>query len=253
MTNPLFSDNGDEQNTDPQDDSIDLAAELIGEGKRYKTAQDAAKALLEKDKFIERLKAENAEARASLRGEQRMDEFLEKLKAVTSGNASTQNTMSGETATNQNHNTNNNSPKALTAEEVQEMLDKREREKQEAANLALAAQKVREAFGANHTAILQQKAAELGMTPEYLTNLAKAQPKAFLKLVEADQPVAGRVPPPTTSLNTNALATQKRGGERDQKYYSALRKQIGDAEFFKPQIQNQLHKDAERLKEAFFN
>src|SRR5574343_1466748 len=249
MTNPLFSDNGDtfEDSTDQNDESIDLAAELIGEGKRYKTVQDAAKALTEKDKFIERLKAENAEARASLRGEQRMDEFLEKLKAATTGNASTQNTNSGEPATNQNQFNNIPTPKALTAEEVQEMLDKREREKQEAANLALAVQKVREAFGANHSAVLQQKAAELGMTPEYLTNLAKSQPKAFLKLVEADQAPEGRVPTPTTSLNTNALATQKRGGERDQKYYSELRKKIGDAEFFKPSVQNQLHKDAQRL------
>jgi hypothetical protein len=160
--------------------------------------------------------------------------------------------MSGEPATNQSHNP-NNTPKALTADEVQEILNKRDQEKAESANLAAAVQKVREAFGANYQSVMQQKAADLGMTPEYLTNLAKSQPKAFLKLVEADQTPQGRQSSPTSSVNTNALATQTRGGERDNAYYRALRKQVGDAEFFKPKIQNQLHKDAERLKEAFFN
>lgn len=253
MTNPLFSDNGNPIESDQIDTTTDFASELIGDGKRYKTTQDAAKALVEKDKFIERLKAEAAEARAALKGEAKMDEFLEKLKSInTTGNASTQNTMSGETVTNQNPNP-NNTPKALTAEEVQELLEKRDRDKAESANLANAVQKVREAFGANYQSVMQQKAADLGMTPEYLTNLAKSQPKAFLKLVEADQTPQGRQSSPTSSVNTNALATQTRGGERDNAYYRAMRKQVGDAEFFKPKIQNQLHKDAERLKEAFFN
>lgn len=250
MTDPLFSDQGNDD--DNVDNDVDLSTELIGEGKKYKDVSAAAKAIVEKDKFIERLKAEAAEARAALRGEQKMDEFFEKLKTIqnNSGTASTQVTTPGETATNQNNNV--NTTKALTAEEVQELLEKRDREKQEAANLSHAVQKVKEAFGANYSSVMQQKAAELGVSPEYLTSLAKTQPKAFLKLVEADRVDAGRSISPTSSLNTAAIGGKKTG-ERTNEYYRTLRKQIGDAEFFKPKVQNQLHADMMRLKQAFFN
>lgn len=256
MTNPLFSDH-ENNSTDPNiDNEKDYATELIGDGKKYKTVQDAAKGLVEKDMFIERLKAEAAEARAALKGEQKMDEFFEKLKNVqtaATGNESTQVTSTGETATNQQNSNNNNNPKALTAEEVQELLEKRDREKQEAANLSLAVQKVKEAYGANYTAVMRQKAEELGMSPDYLTGLAKTQPKAFLKLVEADNQNNQRTFSPTSSVNTTAMSGGKRTGERNNEYYRNLRKQVGDAEFFKPKIQNELHKDMLRLREAFFN
>lgn len=251
MTDPLFSDQGNAP--DPVDETKDYASELIGEGKKYKDMSSAARALIEKDMFIERLKAEAAEARAALSGEKKMDEFFEKLKSIqqTTGTASTQVTTPGETATNQ-QTTNNNNPKALTAEEVQELLEKRDREKQETANLTLAVAKVKEAYGANYTAVMRQKAEDLGMSPEYLTNLAKSQPKAFLKLVEADSVQSGRPVTPTSTVNTAAMAGKKTG-ERNNEYYRALRKQIGDAEFFKPKVQNQLHSDMLRLRDAFFN
>lgn len=252
MTNPLFADQADLDNTpDDQNEGVDPAAELIGEGKKYKDLTAAAKALLEKDRFIERLKAENAEARGALRGEAKMDEFLEKLRAAqNSGTASTSVTTQGEPSTNQNPN--NNETKALTVDEVQKLMDARERAAAEQRNLDASITKVREAFGANYKVVMTQKAEELGMTQEYLLNLAKTQPKAFAKLVEADVAPQGRASPPTSSVNTAALGN-KRSGEKNSAYYSALRKQIGDAEFFKPSIQNQLHKDAQRLGEAFFS
>lgn len=252
MTDPLFSDNGN-NNTSTTIEDKDYAAELIGDGKKYKDLSSAARALVEKDMFIERLKAEAAEARAALQGEKKMDEFFEKLKGIQSntGTASTQVTSTGEHATTQNSQPNNNNPKALTAEEVQELLEKRDREKQEAANLQLAVQKVKEAYGANYTAVMRQKAEELGMSPEYLTGLAKSQPKAFLKLVEADSVQNQKTFTPTSSVNTAAMGGKKTG-ERNNEYYKTLRKQIGDAEFFKPKVQNQLHSDMLRLREAFF-
>lgn len=254
MTNPLFADNADiETNNDQTDqDGVDIAAELIGEGKKYKDLSAAAKALLEKDRFIERIKAENAEMRASLKGEQKMDEFLEKLRAAqNTGTASTSANQQGETSTNQNDNT-TQVTKALSIDEVQKLLEERERKAAEEANLAKSIQMAKDAFGANFKAVMTQKAEELGMSQDYLLNLAKTQPKAFAKLVEADVPPQGRTTPPPNSVNTAALGN-KRTGEKNNEYYKALRKQIGDAEFFKPNIQNQLHKDAQRLGPAFFS
>lgn len=252
MTNPLFADQADLEDHSDQGD-VDVAAELIGEGKKYKDLSAAAKALLEKDRFIERLKAENAEARASLQGEAKMDAFLEKLRAAqNSGTASTSAYQQGEPSTNQN-NTNNQTPsKALTVEEVQKLMEDRERTAAEQRNLDSSIARVREAFGANYKAVMTAKADELGMPQDYLLNLAKTQPKAFAKLVEVDVAQQGRGTAPASSVNTAAL-NGKRTGERNNEHYRALRKQVGDAEFFKPKIQNQLHMDAQRLGEAFFS
>ena len=252
MTNPLFADQADVEDHSDQGEQ-DYAAELIGEGKKYKDQQAAAKALIEKDRFIERLKAEAAEARASLQGEAKMDAFLEKLRAAQNlGTASTSANQQGEPSTSQN-NTNNETPsKALTVDEVQKLLDERERSTAEQRNLNESIQKVKEAFGANYKVVMTQKAEELGMSQDYLYNLAKTQPKAFAKLVEADVPQQGRAAPPPNSMNT-ATFQGKRTGEKNSAYYANLRKQVGDAKFFQPSIQNQLHKDAQRLGEAFFS
>jgi len=255
MTNPLFSDQENTTNTDQVDESKDYAAELIGEGKRYKDLSTAAKALVDKDMFIERLKAEAAEARAALKGEQKMDDFLEKLKQaqnLTNGSQSNQHNNAGEDGSAQQNSNNNPNTKPLSIEEVQELLERREKEKAEQANLQLAVSKVKETFGANYSQVMKQKAEELGMSPEYLTNLAKVQPKAFLKLVEADSAPNNRANAPNSSVNSAAMSGKKTG-ERTNEYYRSLRKQIGDAEFFKPKVQNQLHSDMLRLREAFFN
>lgn len=252
MTNPLFADQADVEDANLDQGEQDYAADLIGEGKKYKDLSAAAKALIEKDRFIERLKAENAEARGALRGEAKMDEFLEKLRAAqNSGTASTSANQQGEPSTNQNY-TNNETSKSLTVDEVQKLLEERDRAAAEQRNLNESIQRAKDAFGANYKVVMTQKAEELGMSQEYLLNLAKTQPKAFAKLVEADVAPQGRPNAPTTSVNTASMNT-KRTGEKNNEYYRNLRKQIGDAEFFKPSIQNQLHKDALRLGEAFFS
>ena len=252
MTNPLFADQADLEDHSDQGD-VDVAAELIGEGKKYKDLSAAAKALLEKDRFIERLKAENAEARASLQGEAKMDAFLEKLRAAqNSGTASTSAHQQGEPSTNQSTINNQTPSKALTVEEVQKLMEDRERTAAEQRNLESSIAKVRDAFGANYKAVMTAKADELGMSQDYLLNLAKTQPKAFAKLVEADVAPQGRGTAPSSSVNTAALGS-KRTGEKNNEYYRNLRKQIGDAKFFQPNVQNQLHKDAQRLGEAFFS
>jgi hypothetical protein len=252
MTNPLFADQADLEDHSDQGD-VDVAAELIGEGKKYKDLSAAAKALLEKDRFIERLKAENAEVRASLQGEEKMDAFLEKLRAAqNSGTASNSVTNQGEPSTNQNQSNNQTPSKALTVEEVQKLMEDRERTAAEQRNLESSIARVRDTFGANYKAVMTAKADELGMSQDYLLNLAKTQPKAFAKLIDADVAQQGRGTTPTSSVNTAALGG-KRTGEKNNEYYKTLRKQIGDAKFFQPNIQNQLHKDAQRLGEAFFS
>src|SRR6266571_2966371 len=72
----------------PAPPSPDLFNELVGEGRKYKTPLDAARALLHKDEFIDQLKRENAEmrtdreaARAELNTRMKLEEFVTKIEA----------------------------------------------------------------------------------------------------------------------------------------------------------------------------
>ena len=61
-------------------------------------------------------KAENAEMRASLKGEAKINEFLDKLKSVNvpaGGNTNSNENNSSESATNQQNTNNNHSPRIL--------------------------------------------------------------------------------------------------------------------------------------------
>lgn len=249
MTNPLFDPNT------PTDPNIpeNAAEALIGEGKKFKDVETAARSLLAKDAFIEQLKAENAQMRASLRGEQKIDEFLTKLAAqnATPPKASNEGQPPENTDANQLNNT--QPPKGLTLTDVEEVFLKRERERTEAQNLNTVLAKVKEAFGADYQTVLSAKAQELGMSADELLVEAKTRPAAFLKLVEADKvsrPASGA--PPRSQVNTSGFNAQN-VPERTQAWYNKMRREIGDAKFFSPKIQNELHKDALRLGEAFFN
>src|SRR5689334_15076479 len=135
MTDSLF----DTLNALPEiDPAKDYTLELIGEGKKYKDAQAAARALLEKDNFIQRLQAENAEARKQLQQGSKIDEFLDKMKnVIPNPDATTQPAnqpsavVSGQTS--QNTSTNKSE---LTLEQVKELLREQEEAKVTAVNYA---------------------------------------------------------------------------------------------------------------------
>lgn len=244
MTNPLFDSTNVETNIDP---TKDYSTELMGEGKKYKDVQALARAVMEKDAFIERLKSETAQLRGSVQGEAKIEELLATLRAQVTPPAN-----SGTPATKPDDKSANQPAPGLSTEDVERLLANRDREKTEASNVALVAAQLKKAWGANHGEVLKQKTEELGATPDFMTNLAKSNPAAFLKLVAADstEPTPGR---PASSVNTTPAQGKAPVGGKTKSYYDALRKQIGDGKFFNPTIQNELHRNMMALGEAFFD
>lgn len=241
----IFSDK--EQN----DPNKDYAAELIGDGKRYADVKVAAKALLDKDAFIERLKAENADMRKSISSEAKLDALLDQLKninAPSSGNANSVSHQPHESVPQMNTQPQS---EALTVDKVQRLLEEREAKQREDRNLSLAVQKAKEAFGANAKSVIEGKASELGMSYDELIEEAKKRPQAFLKLIEANGPVT--MPnAPRTQVNT-APSRDSNGNVKNNAYYSQLRKTLGNEKFFTPAIQNEMERNAKQLGEAFWN
>ncbi len=235
------------------DQNKDYLSELVGEGKKFKDAAALARAKAESDAFIEQLKRENAEMRKSLSSEAKIDALLDQLKNFQSqpgGSANSGSNQTHESSPNMNTSNNSTQPEALTVDAVQKLLDEREAKRREDQNLAMAVSKAKEAFGANAKSVIEAKASELGMSYDELIATAKTRPQAFLKLVEATAPV-NTVNAPKTQINS-AGTKDPNGNIKNNSYYAKLRKELGNAEFFKPAIQNEMERMAKQLGDAFW-
>lgn len=143
---------------------------------------------------------------------------------------------------------------------VEERLTRAEKSRVQDANLAFVREELTKNWGQDYVSRLKEKASELGVGEEFLQGLAKDQPKAFLKLLDAETPVSRQssqnnlfVPP---SGQHRQVQNNQSGftptGNRTKAFYDQL-KQKNPSEYWNPSIQNQMHQDAIRLGEAFFD
>lgn len=211
---------------------------LVGEGKKFKTVDDLAKAKAESDNYIEQLKAENATARAAAlkadTAQAELDTLREEIKALRS-NANRE-TASKETT----------SP-PLTADSIKalvtETLTQAERNRTsqqniEAANAAMVAH-----YGSvdKATAAVQAKAQELGLSISDLKDTAAKSPTAFKKIVLGDAAPASASPLDTSGnlrAPEKALGNAPTPGSKEE--FEALRK-TSPKQYWKPEVQARLH------------
>jgi len=82
MTNAtIFGGEGDNQSTNnaPATTDAGLFTALVGEGQKYKTPEELAKAYTNADQFIETLKEENRKLREQAASAKTIDEVLERM------------------------------------------------------------------------------------------------------------------------------------------------------------------------------
>lgn len=229
------------------DPSKDYFSELVGEGKKYKTQQDAGRALAEGPLYVKQLEREASEARAALAERVKLEELLDKInsKANQSPNSD---------ADNQNTNGTNTQIPVITPEQIDELFNKKfsqaEQERQAQANESLAREIAAKKFGNNYPSKLKEEASKVGMTPEQLDQVARTNPSAFSRLIGADTPSRQEplVVPPTGVSTTFKPAT----GERTMAWYKELRKK-DPVLYASREMVAQQHKDAERIGESFFD
>jgi hypothetical protein len=159
----------------PDEANQDTLESLVGEGKKFKTNEDLAKAKLESDTFINRLIEEKKELQRDLEARLRTEEAIEAL----------------------NQKKPNGDPKAPPAESdikrmVENTLDEVERGKVAKANLGQANAHLIDKFGgkAEAEAFLLQKSEELGVPMDWLKDMAARSPKALYNTLGIDTPVA---------------------------------------------------------------
>jgi hypothetical protein len=217
---------------------------LVGEGKKYKTPEDLAKSRIEADAFIEILKSELATVREEVKKLGLTDDRKIQLEKLMSSLTNT--TNDGTTKPDQKPTGGaDQTPKALSHDDVVRLLEQRDAEAAKARNFAAALAPFRKVHGEKTDEALAKKAAELGMPVESLLDLAKTSPVAFQNAVGVNARDSSTRSMANAS-SVNALGATDPGAPsiRNKAYYDGLMKQMGALKFaLDAPLQVQMHKD----------
>lgn len=221
---------------------------LVGEGKKFRDVEDLAKGKLESDNYIEQLKAQLAEAQTKATEAKTVEELLAKI-----------NEQRTPPVTNVSAEANQPAKPAVTAddlaEKVREELSKINQTNQVAQNVAEVTKKLLEVYGTEDAAnaYIKARATELGVSVDFLQDVAAKSPKAFYDTIKLEQRTAAAGP---THGNVNPAAFQNNnpnGGPKPNtyKFYQELRK-ANPALYQKPETQMKMHQDAIEKGPSFY-
>jgi hypothetical protein len=166
-------------------------AELVGQGKKYSTVEDALKSVPHAQKHISTLEADMIALKEELSKRKTAQELLDEIK-------------SRDTHTEQPSVTGITEDKA--AEIVKQILQKEEQSKKTTANIKSVTSAFAEKFGEKAEAEYNKIAAESGLTVEALNRLSASSPSVVFKLAglfdKKEETVTGK---PNSSVNTEAM------------------------------------------------
>jgi len=170
------------------------AAELVGDGKKYSSVEDALKSVPHAQKHIQTLESELAAAREELAKRKTAEELLDEIKSGIQPQA----TPAGSEF---------DQDKLLQL--VDQTLEQKERQRAAKTNAESVALKFTEKYGQKAEEVYNTVAKESGLTIQQLNSLAASSPKIVLKLAGLEgvsAPVAGK---PNSTVNTEALNNTK--------------------------------------------
>lgn len=239
MTQNLFDQNDIPETPDQDQNQEPQFEDLVGEGKKYRDAAAVAKAVYEKDRFIDQLKSELHGLRGELSSRVKMEEFLERMSSMSpTQNEPQVHEPDGQT-------------KGIDLDKVlDQKLSELEQRRNLQQNLDRVRQELQAKLGANYKSHLKQISDKLGLGEQFMNALAAEQPKAFMHLVGLDKTPEPQssVTPPTTSFRPQAPTS----GKRNYKYYADLKK-ADPVRYYSVPVQQQWFKDTEELGAAFFD
>lgn len=245
MEDDLFSeiDLGDDQE-DLLDDSLDS---LVGPNGKFKSIEDLAKAKKEADRFIERLKAENADYRQKVGSSATLESVMAQVKQmVTSNNKEPE--QVNQHLENQNlANIDDSKLKSLVADMLkQTAFEQKVQTNREAVQSALTA-----SWGTEATVQLNKKSRELGIPLVHLKAIADENPNAFLRLVGIGS--ANSANPTVKQSSVVTVNSQvDASGAKPKSFYDKL-KVTDPKAYFAKDTQAKMMNDAVKLRESFFD
>ncbi len=249
MTDDLL--NGKLDNTPQFDENKDYLAELVGEGKKFKTPQDLAKGKAQSDLYIEDMKRKQDELRA---------DYL-KLRDDATSRAKLEDLLNQLEAKQQTNNRENLEAKkedkpVIDPKAIEDLFDKRFSEMESSRkfkeNNKLVGDKLKEAYGENYQPTLLKQLETLDLTTDEFNDLAKRKPNLLLKTLGLDGTKSNAdnfQAPPRTSNRSNQFAPS--GAEkRTWAYYQKLKAENPKL-YYDPKTNVQMFNDHQTLGDAF--
>lgn len=216
---------------------------LVGEGKKFQSAEDLAKGKLESDQFIEQLKGELAEIRKELKNDRFQSELQKELNRGNNQQPPAANPpkpIEGSKAF---------SPEELSSLIKSEIMEAKQYE-QANSNILEADRFITERLGNKEKAkqFIVDKAAEMGISVNWLLDVAAKSPKALYNVlglttepsVEKDKT---KVVDHVSKVNTERMEFAPKAGVKpgSKAYFDEIRK-ADKARYFTPEVQNALFK-----------
>lgn len=219
--------------------------ELVGEGKKFQTAEDLAKGKKDADVYIasllERLDTIKGEYETVSQKAAKTEALENLLNKLTKKEEDTV-TDSTEKGIPENL---GNQPQALSQDDIVKILEAREASQQADRNKNEAIAKVAKVYGDKTKEVLEARAVALGMTVDELTKLAERSPTAFVSLVGVSST------PSTVAMARGSSPAQgdtSSNGVRNKAFYDNLKKELGTMKFvMDSKLQAQLHRDMHAL------
>lgn len=173
---------------------------LIGEGKRYRDAVEASKALSEKDSYIRQLKEKMEELEQAANKARTVDDVVKELKS-SMGNRSNEDLLDSQEEATKGSETPTLTDSDIKARVAAE-IERYSAQQREAENVNRVVSTLRERYGEDYDVHLERTASSLGVGKDFLVGLAKQSPNLVLSYFNQNAPkhVAGD----RSGINTEA-------------------------------------------------
>lgn len=253
----IFEDNGEKPIlVDPNKDYL---SEYVGEGRKFKDAAELAKAKAHSDAFIERLQRELNGIRSELNTRVKLEELMDRMSTTNTDKHVT--TQATQTAAENGHD--GTATRNLSPEDIEKVIEQRlaakEQERRITENVSTVKNRLMAEFGDNYVAELEARTKSLGLSKDFVADIAKREPKALFALLGIESVNGSQqkpqndvfAAPPRSSMNTAGFSATGTG-EKKYEDFEKIRK-TDPARYWSAPVQNELHRQAMKLGEKFYS
>ena len=212
---------------------------LIGEGRKYKSLEDALRSVPHAQGHISNLEKELAELREDLNKRLSAEEAMEKILEARNS-----------------RNEEGTPPPEFTPEALKDLVRNTYKdmtaEDKAALNIEQADKAMREKWGEKAGDMLAQKAQELGVSLKFLQDAASTSPQAFYNLIGLDGVKKQQELPREGSVNTESMSQHSGVSPYSYKWYQQMRRN-DPKQYYTPKVQMEMHRKAAELGDNFYN
>ena len=187
---PSTNEGQNQDNQEPQFQIPTEAAELVGDGKKYSSVEDALKSVPHAQKHIQTLESELATLKEELMKRRTTEELLDEIKSGVQPKENLQGVEFDQ-------------DKLMQL--VDQTLEVKERQRLAKTNASQVAAKFTEKFGTEAETVYKSVARENGLSEQQLNSLAASSPNVVLKLAGLAEAKTAPVSKSSSSVNTQAL------------------------------------------------